>query len=249
MTPPKTALVQSGQPASPLTHLAIIMDGNGRWAQGRGLPRTAGHQQGAEAVRRSVKGAIKHGIRYLTLYGFSSENWSRPAQEVRDLMGLLRIYLRREIKALDEEGVRFKVIGDRQRLAPDIVSLINEAEQKTAANERLVLTIALSYGSRAEITSAVRRIAEDAADGRLRPDEISESIIDDYLYTAELPDPDLLIRTSGEQRISNFLLWQMAYTEFLFLDIHWPDFSETVLAEAVESFLARDRRYGATTSA
>ncbi len=249
MTPPKTASVQAGQTDSPLMHLAIIMDGNGRWAQARGLPRTAGHQQGAEAVRRAVKGAIKQDIRYLTLYGFSSENWSRPEQEIRDLMGLLRIYLRREIKALDKEGVRFKVIGDRQRLAPDIVDLIDEAEQQTASNERLVLTIALSYGSRAEMVGAVRKIAEETASGHLRPDEITETVIDRYLYTAELPDPDLLIRTSGEQRISNFLLWQMAYTEFLFIDIHWPEFSESVMADAVENFLARDRRYGATTPA
>lgn len=229
-------------------HLAIIMDGNGRWAKARGLPRTAGHQQGAEAVRRTVKAAAREGIKYLTLYGFSSENWKRPPQEIRDLMGLLRIYLRREIKALDEEGVRFKVIGDRQRLDADIVSLINEAERTTANNDRLVLTIALSYGSRAEITSAVRRIAEDAAEGRLRPDEVIESTVGDYLYTAGLPDPDLLIRTSGEQRISNFLLWQSAYTEFLFLDIHWPDFSDKDLTEAVESFQSRERRYGAATA-
>ncbi len=248
MTPPKIAPTQTGEPGSPLLHLAVIMDGNGRWAQAHGLPRTAGHQQGAEAVRRAVKGAIKHGIKYLTLYGFSSENWSRPPQEVRDLMGLLRIYLRREIKALDEEGVRFKVIGERQRLDPDIVKLINEAEAQTADNTRLVLTIALSYGSRAEITSAVRRIAEAAADGRLRPDEISEALVSEHLYTAGLPDPDLLIRTSGEQRVSNFLLWQMAYTEFLFLDIHWPDFSETTMAEAIDVFQSRDRRYGAATS-
>jgi len=248
MTPPKIAPTQTGEPVSPLLHLAVIMDGNGRWAQSHGLPRTAGHQQGAEAVRRAVKGAIKHGIKYLTLYGFSSENWSRPPQEVRDLMGLLRIYLRREIKALDEEGVRFKVIGERQRLDPDIVKLINEAEAQTADNTRLVLTIALSYGSRAEITSAVRRIAEEAADGRLRPDEISEALVSDHLYTAGLPDPDLLIRTSGEQRVSNFLLWQMAYTEFLFLDIHWPDFSEVTMSEAIDAFQSRDRRYGAATS-
>jgi undecaprenyl diphosphate synthase len=248
MTPPKTATLQVGQTPPPPLHVAIIMDGNGRWAETRGLPRAAGHQQGAEAVRRSVKGAVNQGVKYLTLFGFSSENWKRPAMEVRDLMGLLRLYLRREIKALNKEGVRFKVIGDRQQLDSDIVALISEAERTTAANERLVLTIALSYGSRAEITQAVRRIAEEAADGRLRPEEISESLIDQHLYTSELPDPDLLIRTSGEQRISNFLLWQLAYTEFLFLDIHWPDFSENDLAAAVETFQARDRRYGATTT-
>ncbi|MEK9753058.1 MAG: isoprenyl transferase [Rhodospirillaceae bacterium] len=224
------------------------MDGNGRWAQARGLPRTAGHHQGAEAVRCTVKAAAKHGIKYLTLYGFSSENWKRPKQEVRDLMGLLRVYLRREIKALDEEGVRFKVIGDRQMLDTDIVSLIAEAERTTAKNDRLVLTIALSYGSRAEIARAMRRIAEDAAEGRLRPDEVDEAVVENYLYTAGMPDPDLLIRTSGEKRISNFLLWQLAYTEFLFVDNHWPDFSETDLVEAMKSFQARDRRYGATTA-
>jgi undecaprenyl diphosphate synthase len=248
MTPPDTATLQVGDAPPPPIHVAIIMDGNGRWAQARGLPRVAGHQQGAEAVRRSVKGAVTQGVKYLTLFGFSSENWKRPAMEVRDLMGLLRLYLRREIKALDKEGVRFKVIGDRQQLDSDIVALINEAERTTVANERLVLTIALSYGSRDEITQAVRRIAQEAADGRLLPEEISESLIDQHLYTAELPDPDLLIRTSGEQRISNFLLWQLAYTEFLFLDIHWPDFSEIELAAAVEAFQARDRRYGATTT-
>ena len=249
MVPPDAAVAKHGETApSSLQHLAIIMDGNGRWANARGLPRTAGHQRGAEAVRRTVKAAAKHGIKYLTLYGFSSENWKRPKQEVRELMGLLRVYLRREIKALGEEGVRFKVIGDRQMLDSDIVTLIADAERMTAGNDRLVLTIALSYGSRAEITRAVRRIAEDAAEGRIRPDEVDEGLIDGYLYTADIPDPDLLIRTSGEQRISNFLLWQLAYTEFLFLESHWPDFSETDLVEAIKSFQARDRRYGATTA-
>ncbi len=248
MAPPEVARAQHGQSSSSLVHLAIIMDGNGRWAQARGLPRTAGHQQGAEAVRRTVKAAAKHGIKFLTLYGFSSENWKRPKREVRDLMGLLRVYLRREIRALDEEGVRFKVIGNRQMLDSDIVSLIAEAERTTAHNDRLVLTIALSYGSRAEIAGAVRRIAEDAAEGRLMPDEVNEDLIEGYLYTAGIPDPDLLIRTSGEQRVSNFLLWQLAYTEFLFVENHWPDFSETDLIEAMQSFQVRDRRYGATTA-
>ena len=248
MAPPEVARAQHGQSSSSLVHLAIIMDGNGRWAQARGLPRTAGHQQGAEAVRRTVKAAAKHGIKFLTLYGFSSENWKRPKREVRDLMGLLRVYLRREIRALDEEGVRFKVIGNRQMLDSDIVSLIAEAERTTAHNDRLVLTIALSYGSRAEIAGAVRRIAEDAAEGRLRPDEVNEDLIEGYLYTAGIPDPDLLIRTGGEQRVSNFLLWQLAYTEFLFVENHWPDFSETDLIEAMQSFQVRDRRYGATTA-
>ena len=248
MTPPETAVQKTGHSAPTLLHLAIIMDGNGRWAQARGLPRTAGHSEGAEAVRRAVEGAIQHGIKYLTLYGFSSENWDRPAQEVRDLMGLLRMYLRREIAELDKQGVQFKVIGDRQKLDTDIVTLIKKAEQKTAENDQLVLTIALSYGSRGEITRAVRRIADEAANGRLRPDEISESLVHDHLYTADIPDPDLLIRTSGEQRISNFLLWQLAYTEFIFLDSHWPDFSVQELVTALETFQSRERRYGATTA-
>ena len=248
MVPPEVARAQYGDSSSPLQHLAIIMDGNGRWAQARGLPRTAGHQQGAEAVRRTVKAALKLDIKYLTLFGFSSENWKRPRQEVRDLMGLLRVYLRREVRALDEKGVRFKVIGDRQMLDSDIVTLVAEAERSTAKNDSLVLTIALSYGGRAEIASAVRRIAEDAAEGRIRPDEVDEALVESYLYTAGIPDPDLLIRTSGEQRISNFMLWQLAYTEFLFVDGHWPDFSEADLVEAMKTFQARNRRYGATSA-
>ena len=229
-------------------HVAIIMDGNGRWAQARRLPRIAGHRQGAEAVRRTVKAAREAGVRYLTLYGFSLENWKRPAKEVSYLMGLLRLYLRHEVAELHREGVRIRFIGDRSRLEPEIVSLIEMAEQKTKANIVLDLVIALSYGSRQEITNAVREIAADAAAGRINPADIDEGTVANRLFTADIPDPDLIVRTSGEQRISNFLLWQAAYAELVFLDILWPDFSRDDLDRCIEEFGRRERRYGATTS-
>jgi undecaprenyl diphosphate synthase len=228
------------------THVAIIMDGNGRWAQRRGLPRTAGHRRGADVARIAVRAAAAHGVRYLTLYGFSSENWKRPADEVNELMGLLRFYLRSEIADLHKEGIRLRVIGDRSRLAPDIVNLIGDAERLTANNATLTLVIALSYGSRAEIANAARQLAEDAVAGRIRPYEIDEATLAGRLFTVGVPDPDLLIRTSGEQRISNFLLWQSAYTEFVFIDTLWPDFSEEDFARAIKEYHGRDRRYGAT---
>ena len=232
--------------AAPPQHIAIIMDGNGRWAQTRGLARTAGHKRGAEAVRRVVEGAVEEGIRYLTLFGFSSENWKRPAQEVHDLMGLLRFYLKSEIKKLNKEGVRLNIIGDRHRLEPDIVTLITEAEARTADNMRLDLTIALSYGSRAEIVFAARKIAEQVAAGDLTPGDISENLISSHLYTHHIPDPDLLVRTSGEHRISNFLLWQLAYTELVFLDKRWPDFNKEDLRIAISEYHSRERRFGAS---
>ncbi len=232
-------------PPAPV-HVAIIMDGNGRWAKARGLPRSAGHKRGAESVRRSVKAAISNGVKYLTLFGFSSENWKRPAEEVRDLMGLLRFYLKSEIKALHREGVCLSVIGDRTRLDEDIVALIEKSEHQTKSNSRLVLTIALSYGGRSEILNGVRKIAEAVKNGDLEIDDINEHIFASHLYTTNIPDPDLLIRTSGEQRISNFLLWQCAYTEFSFIDTLWPDFSEDHFGDAVKDFQARDRRYGTT---
>jgi undecaprenyl diphosphate synthase len=227
-------------------HVAIIMDGNGRWARARGLPRTAGHRKGADAARIAVRAAAAHGVQYLTLYGFSSENWKRPADEVEELMGLLRFYLRSEIAELHKEGVRLRVIGERARLAPDIVKLIEDAERLTAGNDRLTLIVALSYGSRAEIATAARQLAEDAVAGRLRPYEIDELALAARLFTAGVPDPDLLIRTSGEQRVSNFLLWQSAYTEFVFLDTLWPDFTEGDFVRAIKEYHERDRRYGAT---
>ncbi len=232
--------------AVPPQHIAIIMDGNGRRAQAKGLTRTAGHKRGAEAVHRAVEGAVEEGIRYLTLFGFSSENWKRPAQEVRDLMGLLRFYLKSEIKKLSNEGIRLRIIGDRYRLEPDIVTLITEAEERTADNLRLDLTIALSYGSRAEIVLASQKIAEQVAAGKITPGDVSEELISSHLYTRDIPDPDLLIRTSGEHRISNFLLWQLAYTEFVFIDKRWPDFNKEDFRIAISEFQSRERRFGAS---
>jgi undecaprenyl diphosphate synthase len=234
------------QPGSPPRHIAIIMDGNGRWAQARGLPRIAGHRQGAEAVRRAVRAAAELGIPYLTLFGFSSENWKRPLAEIDDLMGLLRHYLRGEIAELHRNGVRLRVIGDRERLAPDIVTLIANAETLTRDNTGVNLTIALSYGGRAEIVAAVRALAAKAVDGGLAPDAIDEDVISRHLFTAGIPDPDLLIRTSGEQRISNFLLWQCAYSELVFTKTLWPDFGRADLEQAIADFGCRDRRYGAS---
>ncbi len=237
-----------GEVLDPPRHVAIIMDGNGRWAKARGLPRTAGHRQGAEAVRRTVRASVELGISYLTLFGFSSENWKRPLGEVEDLMGLLRRYLRSEIAELHGEGVRVRMIGDRSRLAGDIVRQIEEAERRTADNRRLTLTVALSYGARQEITSAARELAEAVAAGRLLPQEIDEKRFAAALYTHGLPDPDLIIRTSGEKRISNFLLWQIAYSEFVFLDRLWPDFGKGDLLTAISEFQRRERRYGAAVS-
>jgi undecaprenyl diphosphate synthase len=234
------------QPGSPPRHIAIIMDGNGRWAQARGLPRIAGHRQGAEALRRTVRAAGELGIPYLTLFGFSSENWKRPLSEIDDLMGLLRHYLRGEIAELHRNGVRLRVIGDRERLAPDIVTLIANAETLTRGNTGVNLTIALSYGGRAEIVAAVRALAVKAVDGGLASDAIDEDVISRHLFTAGIPDPDLLIRTSGEQRISNFLLWQCAYSELVFTKTLWPDFGQADLEQAIADFGGRERRYGAS---
>jgi undecaprenyl diphosphate synthase len=235
-----------GSPLPPPAHVAIIMDGNGRWAKARGLPRVAGHRRGGEAVRRAVIAAAELGISYLTLFGFSSENWKRPAHEVDDLMTLLRHYLRGEVAELHRNNVRVRVIGDRERLAPDIVTLIDNTEALTTGNSGLRLSVALSYGGRAEIAGAARRIAEAAMAGRLRPDQIDETVFARYLLTADMPDPDLVIRTSGEQRLSNFLLWQTAYSEFVFIDTLWPDFTKTDLERALSEFHGRERRYGAT---
>jgi len=239
------ALPAAADQGIPPRHVAIIMDGNGRWAKMRGLPRTAGHKRGAESVRNAVQAARKLGISYLTLFGFSSENWKRPEGEVRALMGLLRIYLRSEIEELHKNGVRLRILGERSRLDPDIVSLIEQAEARTKDNTELTLLLALSYGSRQELASAARKLAADAKAGLIDPDAIDEDAFADRLFTAGLPDPDLLIRTSGEYRISNFLLWQCAYAEMLFLDVLWPDFGEADLERAVRDFICRDRRYGA----
>jgi undecaprenyl diphosphate synthase len=231
---------------APPTHVAVIMDGNGRWATARGLPRIAGHRRGAEAVRRTVTAAGELGIAYLTLFGFSSENWKRPLAEVDDLMGLLRHYLRGEIAELHRNGVRLRVIGQRARLAPDIVTLIENGENLTRDNSGLQLTIALSYGGRDEIALAARAIARRVAAGELDLEAIDEACVAEHLLTADIPDPDLVIRTSGEQRISNFLLWQTAYAEFIFTETLWPDFAKSDLESAVRDFHGRERRYGAS---
>jgi undecaprenyl diphosphate synthase len=225
-------------------HVAIIMDGNGRWAKARGLPRIAGHKRGAEAVREVVRAAGDLGVGYLTLFGFSSENWKRPLAEVQDLMGLLRIYLRSEVAELHRNGVRFRVVGDRARLAPDTIALIEEAEALTAGNSGLALTLALSYGGRQEIVHAAKRLAQDVKDGKIDPAAIDEETFSARLFTVDIPDPDLVIRTSGEMRISNFLLWQSAYAEFAFPDVLWPDFARHHLEQALDDFQGRERRWG-----
>jgi undecaprenyl diphosphate synthase len=229
-------------------HIAIIMDGNGRWAKARGLPRVAGHRSGAEAARRAVIAAAELGIPCLTLFGFSSENWKRSSGEIQDLMSLLRHYLRAEVAELHRNGARLKVIGDLGRLAPDILHLIEHAEGVTRNNSRITVTMALSYGGRAEIVSAVREIAKKVASEGLAPELIDEECVSRHLFTAGLPDPDLLIRTSGEQRISNFLLWQCAYSELVFTKTLWPDFSKQDLEQAIDEFCGRERRYGATVA-
>lgn len=228
------------------THVAIIMDGNGRWARARGLPRTIGHQRGADSVRRTVEAAVELGISYITLFGFSSENWRRPADEVKDLMGLLRRYLKSEAEDLKKNDVRVRFVGDLTRLPEDIVKQIEAAESLTAEGKSLTLTIALSYGGRQEIVRAAKRLAEKVERGELSPSDIDEPTFEHELLTLGLPDPDLMIRTSGEMRISNFLLWQSAYSEFVFIEKFWPDFSKEDLALAVAEYQRRDRRYGTT---
>jgi undecaprenyl diphosphate synthase len=227
------------------THVGIIMDGNRRWAEARGLPRALGHKAGAEAVRRAIEAAGEAGISWLTLFAFSSENWQRPVEEVRDLTGLLRLYLKSEVQALAREGVRLRVIGDRARFGEETARAIAEAEAATAGGTRLNLIVALSYGARAEITAAARAIAEEVASGRLDPSEVDEAAVAARLTTAGIPDPDLIIRTSGEQRLSNFLLWQAAYAEFVFQEVLWPDFTAAHLQQAILEFGRRERRYGA----
>lgn len=227
-----------------LEHIAIIMDGNGRWAKKKGLPRTLGHRKGAEVVKEICKAAEKAGIKYLTLYAFSTENWKRSEEEVSALMDLLRQYLKSDLQELQEHGVRIRFIGERQMLATDIVENMAKLEEQTVANDKMTLCIALSYGSRQEIVHAARRVALLAKRGDIKVDDIDEKLFSDMLYTKDIPDPDILIRTSGEQRISNYLLWQMAYTEFFFTDTLWPDFNEKMLLEIIDSYKSRERRYG-----
>ena len=228
----------------PPRHVAIIMDGNGRWARERGLPRTTGHRQGVEAVRGAVKTAIELKISYLTIFSFSSENWKRPMAEVDDLMGLMKRFIRRDLADLHKAGVRIRMIGERQQVDSDLMNLIDEAVEVTKLNSSMTLVIAFNYGSRGEIAKAARRLAERAAAGTLDPNDVTIELMAQALDTSGIPDPDLLIRTSGEMRLSNFLLWQTAYTEFVFLDTYWPDFDRAVFENAIAEFRARERRYG-----
>jgi undecaprenyl diphosphate synthase len=241
----RTTPAQAGGPSQPVpNHVAIIMDGNGRWAAARHLPRIAGHREGARAVRRTIEAAIRQGVSWLTIYAFSSENWRRPVGEVFDLTGLLRHYLQTEIAELGANGVRLRFIGDRTRFDADIQQDLASAEQATSTNTRLNLTVALSYGARAEIVAAAVALAAAAAAGALAPDAADDAVFASFLSTAGIPDPDLLIRTSGEQRLSNFLLWQAAYAELVFLEVLWPDFDETHFAAALTEYARRERRFG-----
>jgi undecaprenyl diphosphate synthase len=226
------------------THIAIIMDGNGRWAKQRSRPRTFGHSEGVEALRRTVEAAGELGVRYLTVFGFSTENWRRPIEEVNALFDLLRLYVARDLDRLAREGVRVRVIGERDGLQRDIAEIIENAEAKTAHNDKLNLTIAFNYGGQDEIARAARRLAEDVAAGKLSAADVDPARFESYLDTAGLPAPDLLIRTSGETRLSNFMLWQAAYTELIFLDVLWPDFNRAALEEAIHQYQRRERRFG-----
>ena len=239
---PTPATIGSGGPVP--RHVAIIMDGNGRWAKKRHLPRFAGHKAGVEAVRKVARAARAMGIEALTLYAFSSENWRRPQEEVSDLMGLLRLFIRSDIEELVRDNVRLRVIGDYRRFAPDLVALIDNAAARTAANTGPLLVIALNYGAQAELAAVAQRLATAARDGELDPATINEAAIEAQLDTRDLPPLDLVIRTSGEQRLSNFLLWQAAYAELLFVETLWPDFDGDALAAAVSAFGQRQRRYG-----
>jgi len=229
-------------------HVAVIMDGNGRWARERSLPRAAGHKQGVEALRRTVRAAADLGVEFLTVYSFSSENWSRPESEIKHLFSLLRRFVGQDVADLHASGIRIRIIGERSNLTRDVVELIEYCESLTAANDGMTLVVAFNYGARQELAGAVQRLAGQVKAGELEPSAITDALITENLSTKGIPDPDLLIRTSGEQRLSNFLLWQCAYTEFVFVNEHWPAFDKTVLAGAIEEFQNRDRRYGGLKS-
>ena len=241
---PANATATAGAGGDAPRHVAIIMDGNGRWAKARHLPRIAGHRAGAEAVRRTVRAAREIGVEQLTLYAFSSENWRRPATEIADLMGLLRHFVRAELDELARNGVRLVVIGDWRRLEPDIARLLEQAIARTAGNRELTLSVALNYGARDELLRVARRLMREARAGEIDPDTLDEAAIDARLDTAAQPPLDLLIRTSGEQRLSNFLLWQAAYAELVFTERLWPDFDRADLEAAIATFAGRERRYG-----
>ena len=228
----------------PLRHVAIIMDGNGRWAAERGLPRGEGHRRGVEALRRTVRVVGELGIQILTLFSFSSENWSRPASEVRDLMGLLRRFVRNDLAELHQNNVRVRIIGERVGLEPDIDRLLQEAEDLTRTNTGLLLVVAFNYGGRQEIARAAQRVAAQVASGHLAPGDITAELLGKHLDAPDVPDPDLIIRTSGEQRLSNFLMWQSAYSELVFVPTYWPDFDRTTLEKAIAEYRRRERRFG-----
>ena len=236
------------QTPAPPRHVAIIMDGNGRWARARGLPRTEGHRRGVEAVRRAIRHAAHLGIPYLTLFSFSSENWARPASEVADLLGLLRLFIRSDLAELKRNNVRIRIIGERCDLKPDLQSLLQEAEVTTADNTGLTLVVAFNYGSRDEIVRAARRLAAAVARGEMTSEEITVDAVSAALDTRDIPDPDVIIRTSGEQRLSNFLLWQAAYSEFVFAPVFWPDFGAEAFDAALADYYGRDRRFGRVDS-
>lgn len=225
-------------------HVAIIMDGNGRWASARGMPRVEGHRRGVEAVRRTIRAAGELGIKVVTIFSFSAENWSRPASEVGELMGLLRRFIRNDLAQLHESGVRVRIIGEREGLEPDIARLLVEAEELTRNNTNLTLVVAFNYGARQEIVRAAKRAAQLVADGKLKPDDITPDSFAGFLDAPDIPNPDLIIRTSGEQRLSNFLLWQSAYSELVFVPTYWPDFDRAALEAAIDSFRQRERRFG-----
>lgn len=225
-------------------HIAIILDGNGRWAKAKGMPRNYGHAQGSKNVERICEEAWRMGIKYLTVYAFSTENWNRPKSEVDALMTLLRNYMKTCLKTAEKNDMKIRVIGDKTALDEDIKKRIAELEEASKNNQGLNFTIALNYGSRDEMVRAARKLSQDCVDGKVKPEEITEEVFNSYLDTAELPDPDLLIRTSGEQRLSNYLLWQLAYSEFYFTDVPWPDFTKEELIKAIEHYNKRDRRFG-----
>ena len=229
-------------------HVAIIMDGNGRWATSRGLPRAVGHERGVEALRRTVEAAQKLGLETLTVFSFSTENWRRPASEVSALFGLLKAYVKRDLDRLTLEGVRIRVLGTRAGLPADILALVERAEAKTKENTAFNLCIAFNYGGREELVRAAQAAIKAGLEGKLDPDSLNEDMFEQFLDTSDLPDPDLLIRTSGESRLSNFLIWQAAYTELVFMDVLWPDFGESHLREAIEAYMARERRFGGLAS-
>lgn len=247
MVADETALAARRRLSGAPVHVGVIMDGNGRWAARRGLARIEGHRRGLEALRETVRAAIEFGLDYLTVYSFSMENWNRPVQEIADLMGLLKRFIHNDLNELHKSGVKVKVIGARANLKADIRALLDEAEDRTKANSRLTLIVAFNYGSRQEIVATARALAEEVAAGLIKASEIDETLFARHLDTAGIPDPDLIIRTSGEQRLSNFLMWQAAYSEFVFLPMHWPDFDRQAFSAALAEFSGRERRFGGVT--